>query len=139
MNLTCILVDCGTVKPAAAELKQIRGAGYRVRIFHGPHQNKFDADIVQVSSRDRPSWQCYHLIIETAEGNLAAGDRRCVRGPLRHGESGGKWEVNAVLQDLIRMACTRMRISRRAGAGFDPGSATLAPERITAPTSPLEG
>lgn len=47
MNLTYILIDFENVKPTAAELKLIRGAGYRVRIFHGPHQNKFDADIVK--------------------------------------------------------------------------------------------
>lgn len=47
MNLTYILIDFENVKPAAAELKLIRGAGYRIRIFHGPHQNKFDADIVK--------------------------------------------------------------------------------------------
>ena len=47
MNLTYILIDFENVKPTAAELKLIHGAEYRVRIFHGPHQNKFDADIVK--------------------------------------------------------------------------------------------
>jgi hypothetical protein len=44
MNLTYILIDYENVKPTAADLKLIRGAKYQVRIFHGPHQNKFDAD-----------------------------------------------------------------------------------------------
>jgi len=48
MSLTYILIDFENVKPTAADLKLIRGAGYRVRLFHGPHQNKFDADIVKV-------------------------------------------------------------------------------------------
>lgn len=47
MTFTYILIDFENVKPTAADLKLIRGAGYRVRIFHGPHQNKFDADIVK--------------------------------------------------------------------------------------------
>ena len=47
MNLTYILIDYENVKPTAADLKLVRGAQYRVRIFHGPHQNKFDADIVK--------------------------------------------------------------------------------------------
>ena len=46
--LTYILIDFENVKPTAADLKLIRGAGYRVLFFHGPHQNKFDADIVKV-------------------------------------------------------------------------------------------
>jgi len=48
MSLTYILIDFENVKPTAADLKLIRGAGYRVLLFHGPHQNKFDADIVKV-------------------------------------------------------------------------------------------
>jgi hypothetical protein len=47
MNLTYILIDFENVKPAAADLKLIRGTNYRVQIFHGPHQNKFDADTVK--------------------------------------------------------------------------------------------
>jgi hypothetical protein len=47
MSLTYILIDFENVKPTAADLKLIRGADYRVQLFHGPHQNKFDADIVK--------------------------------------------------------------------------------------------
>jgi hypothetical protein len=47
MNFTYILIDYENVKPAAADLELIRGAKYQVRIFHGPHQNKFDADSVK--------------------------------------------------------------------------------------------
>jgi PIN domain len=47
MSLTYILIDFENVKPTAAELKLIRGSEYRVRVFHGSHQNKFDADIVK--------------------------------------------------------------------------------------------
>ena len=47
MSLTHILIDFENVKPTAADMKLIRGPDYRVRIFHGPHQNKFDADIVK--------------------------------------------------------------------------------------------
>jgi hypothetical protein len=47
MSPTYILIDFENVKPPAADLKLIRGSGYRVRLFHGPHQTKFDADIVK--------------------------------------------------------------------------------------------
>ena len=47
MSLTYILIDFENVKPSAADMKLIRGADYRVRLFHGSHQNKFDADIVK--------------------------------------------------------------------------------------------
>ena len=47
MRLTYILFDFENVKPTAADFKLIRGADYRVLLFHGPHQNKFDADIVK--------------------------------------------------------------------------------------------
>ena len=51
MNLTYILIDFENVKPTAADLNLIRGADNRVRLFHGPHQNKFDADIVKALER----------------------------------------------------------------------------------------
>jgi PIN domain len=47
MSLTYILVDFENVQPTAADMSLIRGTEYRVRIFHGPHQNKFDAEMVK--------------------------------------------------------------------------------------------
>lgn len=47
MSLTYILVDFENVQPTAADIKLIRGADYRVRLFHGPHQNRFDAELVK--------------------------------------------------------------------------------------------
>jgi hypothetical protein len=47
MSPTYILIDFENVKPPAADLKLIRGSEYRVRLFHGAHQNKFDAEIVK--------------------------------------------------------------------------------------------
>ena len=47
MALTYILIDFENVQPSAADLGRIRGLDYRVRLFHGPHQNKFDADVVR--------------------------------------------------------------------------------------------
>jgi len=47
MSLTYILIDFENVQPTAAEMKLIRGTDYRVRLFHGPHQNKFDAGMVK--------------------------------------------------------------------------------------------
>jgi hypothetical protein len=47
MNLVYILVDFENVQPTAVDMSLIRGADYRVQLFHGPHQNKFDADMVR--------------------------------------------------------------------------------------------
>jgi hypothetical protein len=47
MSLTYILIDFENVQPTAADMGLIRGADYRVRLFHGPHQNRFDASMVK--------------------------------------------------------------------------------------------
>lgn len=46
MSLTYILIDFENVKPKAEEWKAVIGNDYRVLIFHGSHQNKFDSDMV---------------------------------------------------------------------------------------------
>ena len=115
MNLTCILVDCETVKPAAAELKLIRDAGYRVRIFHGPHQNRFDADIVQVSNRDRLSWkkggQNYFPLAAAELDENRIGLVACMFRSRRSGP--GPWRLEPLSE------CS---FAERADAGFDPGN-----------------
>ena len=47
MSLTYILIDFENVQPTAADVSLIRGSDYRVLLFHGPHQNKFDAGMVK--------------------------------------------------------------------------------------------
>ena len=47
MNLTYILIDFENVQPSAEDMRLIRGSDYRVLLFHGPHQNKFDAGMVK--------------------------------------------------------------------------------------------
>jgi hypothetical protein len=47
MSLTYILIDFENVQPTAVDMSLIRGTDYRVRLFHGPHQNKFDAEMVK--------------------------------------------------------------------------------------------
>jgi len=47
MKLTYILIDFENVQPASEDMSLIRGADYRVRLFHGPHQNRFDAEMVK--------------------------------------------------------------------------------------------
>ena len=42
MTLTHILVDFENVQPQVADLGLLRGDDFRVKIFHGVHQNKFD-------------------------------------------------------------------------------------------------
>ena len=42
MTLTYLLVDFENVQPQVADLGLLRGDGFRVLIFHGVHQNKFD-------------------------------------------------------------------------------------------------
>jgi hypothetical protein len=45
MILTYILVDLENVHPQAGDLSLLRGESYRVIIFHGVHQNKFDVNM----------------------------------------------------------------------------------------------
>lgn len=45
MTLTYILVDFENVQPQVADLGLLRGDDFRVRIFHGVHQNKFDVSM----------------------------------------------------------------------------------------------
>lgn len=47
MALIYVLIDFENVQPTAAELSLLRGPDIHVRLFHGPHQNKFDADVVK--------------------------------------------------------------------------------------------
>jgi hypothetical protein len=42
-----LLVDFENLKPSAADLALIRSREYRLWVFHGPHQNKFDAALVK--------------------------------------------------------------------------------------------
>jgi hypothetical protein len=43
----CILIDFENVQPAVEELALLRDGEHHVVIFHGPHQNKFDAAMVK--------------------------------------------------------------------------------------------
>lgn len=45
--LTYLLVDFENLKPSAADIAMVRGDHYRLWLFHGPHQNKFDAPMVK--------------------------------------------------------------------------------------------
>ena len=47
MSLVYILIDFENIQPSAAEMSLIRDVDCQVRVFHGPHQNKFDADVVK--------------------------------------------------------------------------------------------
>lgn len=47
MNLTHILIDLENVKPTAADMSLICEPRYRLWLFRGPHQNTFDAEIVE--------------------------------------------------------------------------------------------
>ena len=42
-----LLVDFENLKPSAADVTLIRSEEYRLWVFHGPHQNKFDAALVK--------------------------------------------------------------------------------------------
>jgi hypothetical protein len=44
--LTYLLVDFENLQPAADDVAQVRGEECRLWVFHGPHQNKFAAEMV---------------------------------------------------------------------------------------------
>lgn len=46
-SLTYLLVDFENLKPSAADVTAVRAGHYRLWLFHGPHQNKFDAPMVK--------------------------------------------------------------------------------------------
>jgi len=58
MGLTYILVDFENVQPQLADLALLRGEDFRVLVFHGAHQNKFDAEMVKALQPlgDRMEW-----------------------------------------------------------------------------------
>ena len=58
MSLTYILVDFENVQPQVADLALLRGEDFRVLVFHGAHQNKFDAEMVKALQPlgDRMEW-----------------------------------------------------------------------------------
>jgi hypothetical protein len=45
--LTYLLVDFENLQPSPKDVEQVRGDEYRLWVFHGPHQNKFSADLVK--------------------------------------------------------------------------------------------
>ena len=45
-TVTYLLVDFENLQPPAEHVAQIRGEDYRLWVFHGPHQNKFAAEMV---------------------------------------------------------------------------------------------
>jgi hypothetical protein len=47
MATTYILIDFENVQPTAEDAGLIRGRDFKVFVFHGPHQNKFDAGVVK--------------------------------------------------------------------------------------------
>jgi hypothetical protein len=47
MPITYLLVDFENVQPTAADVALVRGDHYRFWVFRGPHQNKFDAAMVE--------------------------------------------------------------------------------------------
>ncbi len=46
-SLIYLLIDFENLQPSAADVARIRGEEYRLWVFHGPHQKKFDAEIVK--------------------------------------------------------------------------------------------
>lgn len=47
VTVTHLLVDFENLKPSPDQIALVRGDHYRLWIFHGPHQNKFDAPMVK--------------------------------------------------------------------------------------------
>ncbi len=46
-TLTYLLVDFENLQPLPADVELVRGEAYRLWVFHGPHQNKFSAELVK--------------------------------------------------------------------------------------------
>ena len=49
--LTYLLVDFENLQPPAEDIALVRGEDRRLLIFHGPHQNKFSAEMLVAGNR----------------------------------------------------------------------------------------
>lgn len=84
-----LLVDFENLKPSAADVALIRSGEYRLWVFHGPHQNKFDATLVKAwqplggrvdfvqSSKQGKNALDFHIAFKL--GELFAGERKSGR------------------------------------------------------------
>lgn len=84
-----LLVDFENLKPSPSDVALIRSEEYRLWVFHGPHQNKFDAALVKAwqplggrvdfvqSSKHGKNALDFHIAYKL--GGLCANERRAGR------------------------------------------------------------
>lgn len=85
-GLVHLLVDFENLKPSPSDVALVRSERYRLWVFHGPHQNKFDAALVKAwqplgtrvdfvqSSKHGKNALDFHIAFKL--GELFADDRR---------------------------------------------------------------
>ncbi len=92
MSITYILIDFENVQPEAADLRLIRGADYRVRLFHGPHQNRIEVGIAKAL---QPLGSQVEFIQSERKGknaldfHIAFGLGQLVEGSMTNGAASG--------------------------------------------------
>jgi len=67
-TLTYLLVDFENLQPPADDVAKVRGGGYRLWVFHGPHQNKFAAEMVKAW---QPLGDCVRFVQSSKTGKNA--------------------------------------------------------------------
>lgn len=91
-SLIYLLIDFENVQPSAADIARIRGQQYRLWVFHGPHQNKFDAEMVKAW---QPLGDQVHFIKSSRTGKNALDFHIAFSlGQLHH--------VNLAAKDTVR-------------------------------------
>lgn len=113
-SLNYLLIDFENVQPSAADIARIRGQQYRLWVFHGPHQNKFDAEMVKAwqplgdqvhfiqSSRTGKNALDFHIAFSLGQlhqVNLAA---EC---PARYIVVSGDGGFEALLEHMRKLGC----------------------------------
>lgn len=142
-----ILIDFENVQPTAGELESIRGSQYRVRIFHGPHQNKFDAAVVKAvqplggqvkyiqCGRNGKNALDFHIafylgraVQDHENGGGAGGDRYLIVS-----KDGG---FDALLEHLQSLGCLASKVPSISEAVKLGGAAPSGRAPDTPPASP---
>jgi hypothetical protein len=141
-----ILIDFENVQPSAEELASIRGSRYRVRLFHGPHQNKFDAAVakaLQPLGEQVEYIQCgrngknaldFHIAFYLGRA-VQAGDNGGGAGADRYMVVSKDAGFDALLEHLRLEGYRVARVPNVDGA-LEAGRAIASPSAPPPPTAP---
>ena len=90
-----LLVDFENLKPPPVDVARVRSSEFRLWVFHGPHQNKFDADLVKAW---QPLGERVDFVQSSKHGKNALDFHIAFKlGVLHVNEQAGKRDVSYVV------------------------------------------